>query len=214
MINVDFWVEGIADQKFLSDVMRCWYGFEFHVKSNTVYQHSGNTHNLKILSSGGVADFISQTGWTKKQQNFLDNYNMGIQNALILDADEDFAKRRKDIIATTGLSPDALFLLPNDTSPGDLETLLEQITHSDHQAILNCWASYETCLQVIPQKNYTIPARKTKMYAYLEALLDKNEKKKIKESERDYTNADHWNLDPQHPSLNPLHTFLNKHLKP
>lgn len=216
MINVDFWVEGIADQIFLSDVMRHWYGLAFRTKPNNaneaLYEYSDSTHSLKIRSSGGYADFTSQTGWHKKEKNFSDNYEMDIQNVLILDADDNFAKRREDIITTTSLSLDVLFLWPNNASSGDLETLLEQITHPDHQAILSCWDSYEACLRAIPSKNYAIPTRKSKIYAYLELLLGKTEKKK--ERERDYTNADHWNLDPQHPSLNPLHTFLNKHLKP
>ena len=43
----------------------------------------------------------------------------------------------------------------------------------------------------------TIPAKKTKIYAYLEVLLgaSKSEKKKIKEAYRDYTNVNHWDLN-------------------
>mgnify|MGYP003296751608 FL=1 len=44
---------------------------------------------------------------------------------------------------------------------------------------------------------FTIPAKKTKIYGYLEALLggSKKEKKMIKEKKRDYKNALHWDLD-------------------
>lgn len=61
---------------------------------------------------------------------------------------------------------------------------------------------YENALKEIslPWKNgeaLTIPAKKTKIYAYLEVLLgaSKSEKKKIKEANREYINVNHWNLN-------------------
>ena len=56
----------------------------------------------------------------------------------------------------------------------------------------------------------TTPAKKTKIYGYLEALLfeSESEKKKIKEREREYDNALHWNLDAEF--LLPLKEFLEK----
>jgi hypothetical protein len=61
-------------------------------------------------------------------------------------------------------------------------------------------------------KELTIPAKKTKIYAYLEVLLGvtKKEKEKIKERERDYKNKGHWNLDSDF--LIPLKEFLLKHI--
>lgn len=59
----------------------------------------------------------------------------------------------------------------------------------------------------------TIPAKKTKIYGYLEALLgtSKREKELIKEKERDYENAQHWNLDAEY--LEELKLFLLNKLK-
>ena len=59
----------------------------------------------------------------------------------------------------------------------------------------------------------TVPAKKTKIYGYLEALLgaSNKEKEKIKDKKRDYKNTKHWNLDSVY--LNPLKEFLSKHLK-
>ena len=56
----------------------------------------------------------------------------------------------------------------------------------------------------------TTPAKKTKIYGYLEALLfeSESEKKKIKERDREYDNALHWNLDAEY--LLPLKEFLEK----
>jgi hypothetical protein len=62
-------------------------------------------------------------------------------------------------------------------------------------------------------KTLTIPARKSKIYVYLEALLGKtrDEKEKAKDPKRDYKNTDHWNLDAD--ALQPLQEFLKRHLR-
>ena len=58
----------------------------------------------------------------------------------------------------------------------------------------------------------TIPAKKTKIYAYLETLLGKSktQKKQIKDANRNYENTQHWNLDAEY--LEPLKEFLNNNL--
>lgn len=57
----------------------------------------------------------------------------------------------------------------------------------------------------------TIPAKKTKIYAYLETLpgKSKTQKKLIKDANRNYENTQHWNLDAKY--LEPLKEFLNRH---
>ena len=67
----------------------------------------------------------------------------------------------------------------------------------------------------IPWRNgepLTIPAKKTKIYAYLEALLGKSRKQKelIKENKRDYKNPNHWNLKAT--GIIALTDFLKLHL--
>ncbi|RRB06541.1 hypothetical protein [Larkinella rosea] len=58
---------------------------------------------------------------------------------------------------------------------------------------------------------FTTPARKTKIYAYLEALLGEtdSEKEKIKERKRNYRETKHWNIAPANPFLKPLKAFLD-----
>ncbi|MCY7358318.1 MAG: hypothetical protein LH609_12840, partial [Rudanella sp.] len=116
------------------------------------------------------------------------------------------------------------FLLPyNGEHPeglrnnGDLETLLQEIICPDNQVILDCWEAYESCLLDKPSKmtvsgKFTLPARKTKIYAYLEALVgeSKRQKAKIKEENRDYRHPKHWNLNPTQPALQPLKAFLDQ----
>lgn len=78
---------------------------------------------------------------------------------------------------------------------------------------MDCWKTYEEKLGEvrIPTKTpptLTIPAKKTKIYAYLETLLGKSrtQKKLIKDANRNYENTQHWDLDAGY--LEPLKKFL------
>ena len=78
---------------------------------------------------------------------------------------------------------------------------------------MDCWQTYEGELANvrIPTKTpptLTIPAKKTKIYAYLETLLgtSKTQKKLIKDANRNYENTQHWNLDAEY--LESLKGFL------
>lgn len=145
--------------------------------------------------------------------------NRGGINLVIFDADEDYDMRVKDIInwkIENNLDFE-LFLFPNNSLPGELEDLLEHIINANNRPILDCWESYEKELKVldIPGRTpppLTTPAKKSKIYGYLEALLftSNKEKEKIKDRNRDYLNTLHWNLDAS--SLEPLKAFLLKHL--
>lgn len=217
MKKIDIWVEGIADQKFLADVLNVWLGLSFNEKFNCT--DSNQQLAVRIRHSNGVSNYNSVDGWQNIKPSFEENNLTGIKNLIIADADEDFTARKEEVKNTvTGVGFDVvndLFLWP-DHQPhpvkGDLENLLEQIIHPSNQPIFDCWNNYETCLKSTPGKSYTTPARKTKVYAYLEALLGEtsNEKEKIKERKRDYTNPDHWDLNS--PVLQPLKSFLEKHL--
>ena len=110
-----------------------------------------------------------------------------------------------------------LFLLPNNKDVGALEDLLENIINPNNQPVMVCWQTYEEKLREvrIPSKTpptLTIPAKKTKIYAYLETLLGKSrsQKKLIKDANRNYKNTQHWNLDAEY--LEPLKEFLQKWL--
>ena len=141
-------------------------------------------------------------------------------NLVIFDADNNFETRRASILEwkkQNGLEFE-LFLLPNNQNKGELEDLLENIINPNNRPILDCWEKYEKELVTIHIEGrtpppLTTPAKKTKIYGYLEALLFESEsdKKKIKEREREYHNALHWNLDAE--NLLPLKEFLEKSLR-
>jgi hypothetical protein len=221
MAAVDIWVEGIADQKFLADVLNVWFGHPFDKKFE--FRDNSGAVMIRIRRGNGISSFNSADGWNELKPFFEENGLKGTINLVIVDADDDFENRKSEITHTiAGLNFDPkkdLFLWPDHqphAEKGDLEKLLEQIIHPEHQPIFNCWDNYENCLSGHSNKKYTTPARKTKIYAYLEALLGEtqSEKEKIKERERDYSNTAHWNLDHTKEPLKPLYEFLKTHIVP
>ena len=192
-------VEGIVDETFIRQYLYHLFGQK--VPDNFILRTNGKD-NLK--SSVAINRMRSMT-------------DQGGINLVIFDADNNFETRRASILEwkkQNGLEFE-LFLLPNNQDKGELEDLLENIINPNNRPIMDCWEHYEKELVTldIPGRTpppLTIPAKKTKIYGYLEALLgtSDSDKKKIKEREREYHNALHWNLAAEY--LLPLKEFLDK----
>lgn len=201
-------VEGDADIKFFED----YYHHLFHEKAPV----DSITLPIKGDSTGGYKKLFSEDAINPLKENMA----YGVKNLIIFDADDDCEVRRAELLAIKeefGVEFE-LFLLPNDKDAGALEDMLENIINPDNQPVMDCWSTYEGELGKvrIPSKTpptLTIPAKKTKIYAYLETLLGKSktQKKLIKDANRNYENTQHWDLDAEY--LDPLKEFLNKHLK-
>lgn len=194
-------VEGIADEVFFRQYLHHLYGII--VPDNRIQRLDGWT-NLKGST------------WQQRMRTNMANERT---NIVIIDADDDIDARRSDILAwkTENDLDFELFLLPNNQDAGALEDLLENIINPSNRPILECWEDYEKELIMldIPGRTpppLTTPAKKTKIYGYLEALLgtSKREKELIKEKERDYENTQHWNLDAEY--LKPLKEFISKNI--
>ena len=187
-------VEGEADVRFIENY----------------YQHPGKDND-----TGGYQKLRSEDSIGSLRQNT----DLGGINLVIFDADEDPENRRNELLAIKeefGVEFE-LFLLPNNKDAGALEDMLEQIINPNNQPVMDCWQTYEGELGRvrIPTKTpptLTIPAKKTKIYAYLETLLGstKSQKKLIKDANRNYENTQHWNLDAEY--LDPLKKFLIHYL--
>lgn len=199
--DFNIFVEGLADARFFKQYIRHLLGED-------------------------VADerIIVLNGWNalKADASILRMRSMtanGGVNLVILDADKDIETRRAEILEWKRLNDleFELFLLPNNNDAGALEDMLENIINPNNHPIFDCWEGYEKELVKldIPGRTpppLTTPAKKTKIYGYLEALLGptKDEKKLIKERNRKYDNAMHWNLDAEY--LEGLKGFLEGHL--
>lgn len=168
--------------------------------------------------------FVPLKGWNnlKTEASALRMRSMsanGGVNLVIVDADKDYIARKEEIEKWKQNNDVEfeLFLLPNNKDTGALEDLLENIINPNNRPILDCWEDYEKELVKldIPGRTpppLTTPAKKTKIYGYLEALLGdtKSQKELIKEVNRNYENTQHWNLDAEF--LKPLKEFLEKYL--
>lgn len=198
-------VEGDADKKFFQDYFHHLFG-EYAPENSII-------HPGKDGDTGGYGKLKSEEALLALRQNT----DQGGMNLVIFDADEDIEARRKELLSIREQYDVEfeLFLLPNDKDAGELEDLLEQIINPDNQPVMDCWLTYEGELRKvrIPTKTpptLTIPAKKTKIYAYLETLLGKtrSQKKLIKDPNRNYENPRHWNLEAEY--LEPLKKFILK----
>lgn len=191
------YVEGIADKVFFKQYLQHCFGIV--VPEERIVNLEGWT-NIKGLAA------------LRRMRSTTDN---GGVNIALLDADKDIDARRKDIL-NWKQEHDVefeLFLLPNNHDAGTLEDLLENIINPSNRPIFDCWEHYEQELvQIdIPGRTpppLTTPAKKTKIYGYLEALLEREQKDLIKERNRNYENPQHWNLDAEY--LEPLKQFILK----
>jgi hypothetical protein len=215
MVKADFWVEGKADQKFLADLLKIWFGLTFHPKTYN-FRDEVRKIDIRIQDLGGKSTFLTE----KISSLLIQNKDQGVQNIVILDADDIVTQRTHldEVKAKLGLEF-PFFLLPDNNSNGELENLLEQIINPLNQPIFNCWADYEACIGKFdnptrPGFKYTIPAKKSKIYSYLEVLVGEtdSEKELAKDPKRDFTNIGHWQIDRTKEPLKSLHDFLKQHL--
>ena len=200
-------VEGDADKKFFEN----YYHHLFHEKAPAgCIMHPG-----KDDDTGGYQKLRKEDAINSMKQNT----DAGGKNLVIFDADDDCESRRKDLLAIKeefGVEFE-LFLFPNNKDAGELEDMLEKIINPNNKPVMDCWQTYEDKLREvrIPTKTpptLTIPAKKTKIYAYLETLLGKSrsQKKLIKDANRNYENAQHRDMDSEY--LKPLKEFLERSL--
>ena len=127
----------------------------------------------------------------------------GRRVAVILDADRDAEATLNEFEAEKkrlDLPVERVFLVPDNRSPGSIETLLEAMAPERHRPIHECFAQYRECLKEISPE-YDLPNLKARIFAYCEAVGNGP-----KERDRDFGNAAHWNLDA--PALGPLKAFL------
>lgn len=172
---------------------------------------------IEVQKVGGWTTIDSPSG--EVYRNNMKRNTSG-KNLIIFDADAAPVQRSSDIL-TWKQKYDInfeLFLFPNNSDPGAIETLLEGIINPINQCVIDCWHEYERNLEkqhiawkTPPQP--TCPSEKSKIYGYLEALVGttKSEKELIKDQKRDFTIPEHWDLNAQ--AIQPLKEFLVAHLK-
>jgi hypothetical protein len=189
MQNFRIFTESKADIKFLRDYIEEVFKVKLEDEN---FDSLGNWAGYK--AGGNLSASIKQNTEDSKT------------NILILDADVNIESRRKEVVEDFQKYniPIKLFLFPNDAYNGALENILcETATKKD---ILACFDKYQECI-----KGHEVPVIKSKVFAYLDALLASKNKKNdkrdlIQDKNRNYRNTEHWDL--KHEFLNPLKVFL------
>ncbi len=209
-LNIVILVEGKGDQKFILDFVALHYGIQLAVQE-------------EVIAVGGMNNFVNF------RQKLAENRSRGGQNIAIFDADYagqgangGFQNRLHYLqqLANTYAIVIDFYLFPNHQDDGTLETLLENVINPANNQVFTCWEQYENCLRqaINPHsadQKFTIPAKKSKIYSYLECLLPNTArgKKLAKDPYRNYQEEKHWAIhDVQNEYTARLKAFLDNYL--
>ncbi|MCY4043191.1 MAG: hypothetical protein OXF45_05245 [Candidatus Dadabacteria bacterium] len=176
-------VEGKEDEEFLNSYIRFLGLFD------SVYSLRG------INGKDNLAGFRNELSPKRLKRE-------GCSKVLIIfDADSNCIETVNIIEQNlASISPDGIFLFPDNESEGMLEDLLEKIVRPEYENIFECFEQYKECLSA-KNSTYRHPDLKGKVFAYMDAL-EKNREQWFKQ--------EYWDFDSSH--LEPLKGFLEKHL--
>lgn len=218
------YTEGESDKKFLSWCLDVWKN-EYHF----------DQAHFDIIHVGGKNKLFSDE-FCKRIENILKNKNQEYRQVCIIfdadikeesqESDAGFDNKLKHIrkeFKKKGIDfpKEQIFLFPNNQDDGDLETLLLEI--AKHKEIIQCFKRYLKCIECkcieIKEHHGLIKnIRKSKWYAYLEALGLENldifdGKGKIKEEHQEKYEKLKEVIDFNSKSLIPLKNFLGQFAK-
>ena len=207
-LSIRIFCEGISDQRFLRDFLKVHYGISISnedLKKNEFIENMGSWNKLTSLE-------------LKTKERYSDYTTL-----IFLDADDEKVIDKPGFEATIKFVTELMtewnwtkydiFVLPNHQDTGTVEDLLENIINKEHSQIFECWNEFESCLS--KNKSLTIPAKKSKIYSYLECLhgVTNQEKDKCKDPNRDFQDENLWDIrNLENPYILKLKTFLDKHL--
>ncbi|UOS16869.1 hypothetical protein MPF99_05785 [Helicobacter pylori] len=219
------YTEGKSDKNFLSWCLDVWKNED----------HFDQAHFDIIYVEG--KDKLFSDEFCKRIENILKNKNQEYrQVCIIFDADIKKENQESDVGFDNKLEHirekfkekgidfprEQIFLFPNNQDDGDLETLLLEI--AKHDEFLKCFEGYLECIKSKEHYKPIKNIRKTKWYAYLEALglenltkidIFDNESKIKNKHEENYRKLKEM-VDFNSESLIPLKIFLElaKNTKP
>ncbi|MGL2774207.1 DUF3226 domain-containing protein [Helicobacter pylori] len=219
------YTEGKSDKNFLSWCLDVWKNED----------HFDQAHFDIIYVEG--KDKLFSDEFCKRIENILKNKNQEYrQVCIIFDADikkenqesdagfDNKLKHIREKFKEKGIDfpKEQIFLFPNNQDDGDLETLLLEI--AKHDEFLKCFEGYLECIKSKEHYKPIKNIRKSKWYAYLEALglenltkidIFDNESKIKNKHEENYRKLKEM-VDFNLESLIPLKIFLElaKNTKP
>lgn len=169
---------------------------------------------------------IDAKGWQQLEllkQEFEKSINENGSNLIVFDSDSEvngggFERREAEIQGICSILGYhyKLFLFPNNSDDGDYETLLERIVNEKHKMLLDCFSEYEKCIST--QKNeegdniYVLPARKAKMYSYVDAFKKSRTKsQKFRNGDWFFDDSEYWTIE-NNSAIEPLIEFLKTNI--
>ena len=164
-----------------------------------------------IFGIGGK-DKLSQV-----ENQFKDITKRGGKNLVIIDADgkwnvedwdfESQSKEYNDLRQKLGVEFE-LFLLPDNQSQGDFETLLERIVPEKHRRIIDCLIKSEDCIRGYGE--YVTPNQKARMYGYITSFeRTLKEEEDLKKGDWFFNDGKFWDFSVD--TITPLKTFILSH---
>ncbi|WQR93798.1 hypothetical protein E5D89_01820 [Helicobacter pylori] len=145
-------VEGPSDRFFLEVYLFYLY-----------FQEKFPIKNFKVQNVDGKGNLSKRLLEIEKYDKTL----------IIFDADQNYESNKKEILKIVSktkqtILEEQIFLFPNNQDNGDLEDLLLKI--AKHEEFMNCFESYLDCIKKQEHYKPIKNIRKSKWYAYLEAL--------------------------------------------
>lgn len=166
-------------------------------------KHLSIKHIEVEMIEGGVSKLRHVATQIKRR------YDSGRAIAMILDADGDPQETRSEYekeVHAHSLQVDRVFFLPDNSSSGCLENLLQHISLPEHNVVYDCFRQYEECLHN-RNPSYRLPSLKGRIYAYCEAVGGVKKMKLRKDPVlAACQNASYWNMAAA--ELRPLVDFL------
>lgn len=211
MEKVRIFCEGFSDQRFLRDFIYLNYNIEIKDKElnkNEFIHCLGGWAKLKDL-----------------KERITEEYS-DYQNLIFLDADDKHTSDKAGLKETNIFIDNLMkswnftnydkFIFPNNKDEeGEVEDFLEKVINPKNSDIFESWGDFENCL-INKNKDYNIPAKKSKIYVYHEVLLGNtsSEKEKCKDKGRNFKDENLWELKIENNEyLKSLKDFLDKYLK-
>ncbi|MGH1335273.1 MAG: DUF3226 domain-containing protein [Aureispira sp.] len=212
-MEAKIYVEGINDLVFLGTYLQTVMGFQGdNNPKGRIHLFKKEGRTVQLLELGGYSNLNTTT----IKEDIEDDLEDGIKSLVILDTDTiyndgGFSVRTAAVDTIKVTVPFEYFLIPNAQDDGYLETLLGNILVEEYQASLQCFRDQDQCLKqtnsnLLTGKKLKVTPEKAADKAALNSFMRRLENKG-KDKFKDQTI---WNL--HHPYLDPLKTFLEKHL--